>query len=162
MIAVTGEHYDKTAAALAPVVTQLDWRLTEFPADGDAKKPQDAETIIAEATEKRKKKKKEKQAIVEPAVDVNEENSDDDDDDEEPQTKKTKKQKLEKVELAAKEIGTQIGIEDAGMHIVLKKIIKSDLTREGTPFGAKLLENLTEEVVSLISPLRLYDYLSSI
>ncbi|KAM8721631.1 hypothetical protein ACLKA7_007503 [Drosophila subpalustris] len=142
---ITGEHYDKTAAALAPVVTQLDWCLTEFPADGDAKKPQDAETIIAEATEKRKKKKKEKQAIVEPTVDINDEKSDDDDADEEPQPKKTKKQIVKKVQSAAKE--SQIGIEDAGMHIVLKKIIKNDLTREGTPFGAKLLENLSEEVL---------------
>ncbi|XP_034485256.1 protein penguin [Drosophila innubila] len=139
---ITGEHYDKTAAALAPVVTQSDWRLTEFPADGDAKKPQDTENIIAEATEKRKKKQK--KAIVEPPVESNNEKSDDDEEGPQP----VKKSKLEKVETKQLPLqSNQIGIEDAGMHIVLKKIIKNDLTREGTPFGVKLLENLSEEVL---------------
>ncbi|KRF94029.1 uncharacterized protein Dmoj_GI14891, isoform B [Drosophila mojavensis] len=39
------------------------------------------------------------------------------------------------------------GIEDAGMHHVIKKIIRSDLKRESTPFGNQLFNHLNTDVL---------------
>ncbi|KAH8294499.1 hypothetical protein KR044_005278, partial [Drosophila immigrans] len=132
---ITGEHYSKAAAALAPVVATADWRISPLPADSEPSQSKDAETIIAAATEQRKQKKK-KVPIV--AAETTASDDDDEDTDEPKQLKKPK---------ISEEVLQELGIENSGMHHVLKAIIKQDLKCDGTPFAAKLLKSLTPEVL---------------
>ncbi|XP_060663823.1 protein penguin [Drosophila nasuta] len=141
---ITGEHYNKAAAALAPIVAAADWRITPLPADSEQQtQSKDTEAIIAAATEQRKNKKK-KVSIV-PAAEKPESDDDENDDDDTGEPKQTKKPKLD---TKSAEPATELGIENSGMHHVLKTIIKQDLKCDGTPFSAKLLESLTPEVLT--------------
>lgn len=116
--------------------------------DGDKqlqkkKKPQDTEAIIAEATKVRKQKQQKAAAAAAPPAVSSDEESDAEADADGAVPAKKPKEEAPKVELP-----TVVGIEDAGMHHVLKKIIKNDQKREGAPFAFKLLEHLSAEVVS--------------
>ncbi|XP_034659526.1 protein penguin [Drosophila subobscura] len=152
---IQGVSYQKAVEALAQVVVQPDWRIT---ADADGAQPsqqkkghQDVEDIIAEATKQRKKLTK------------IEESSDDDDDQSEQEkdkpdteeaengTVKPKRAKKEPKPKPAKEEPAKPlvkGIEEAGMHIVLKKILKNDgkqQVEEGQSFGEQILKHLTSD-----------------
>ncbi|KAH8386828.1 hypothetical protein KR093_002803, partial [Drosophila rubida] len=136
---IQGEHYNKAAAALAPVVAAADWRISPMPAESEQQsQSKDTESIIAAATEQRKKNKK-KVAIVEPEAASDEEDAD--------EPKQVKKQKLDTKKPADAAV-QELGIENSGMHHVLKAIIKHDQKCEGTPFAAKLIESLTPEVLT--------------
>lgn len=157
---VQGESYEKAASALAQVVVQPEWRISADaagPQPQDKKKPHnDVEAIIAQATKQRRKL-----LYVESSSDDEDEDEESDDegdekeqkeaaaDDAEPKVKKAKKEpkkpKAKEEEPAAPLVS---GIEEAGMHIVLKKILKNDGKREGTPFSQQLLQNLSSDVVS--------------
>ncbi|XP_022209174.2 protein penguin [Drosophila obscura] len=151
---IQGVSYQKAVEALAQVVVQPDWRIT---ADAAGAQPpqqkkghQDVEEIIAEATKQRKKLTK-----------IEESSDDDDEESEEEQEeeadkedadngivkpKKAKKEPKPAKEEPAKPLVT--GIEEAGMHIVLKKILKNDgkqEVEEGQSFGEQLLKHLTSD-----------------
>lgn len=146
----------KAASALAPVVAGDDWRVSALPGDADKqkKKPHDTEAYIAEATKERKKKQQKAAAAAAPPAVSSDEESDadgdaDGDGDEVAPAKKAKESEEAKAAAAAAvELPTVVGIEDAGMHHVLKKIIKNDQKHENTPFATQLLESLSPEVVS--------------
>lgn len=146
----------KAASALAPVVAGDDWRVSALPGDADKqkKKPHDTEAYIAEATKERKKKQQKAAAAAAPPAVSSDEESDadadaDGDGDEVAPAKKAKESEEAKAAAAAAvELPTVVGIEDAGMHHVLKKIIKNDQKHESTPFATQLLESLSPEVVS--------------
>lgn len=145
----------KAASALAPVVAGDDWRVSALPGDADKqkKKPHDTEAYIAEATKERKKKQQKAAAAAAPPAVSSDEESDadadgDGDGDEVAPAKKAKESEEAKAAAAAVELPTVVGIEDAGMHHVLKKIIKNDQKHENTPFATQLLESLSPEVVS--------------
>ncbi|XP_017030276.1 protein penguin [Drosophila kikkawai] len=153
-----GESYEKAATALAKVIAQPEWRIT---ADAAGPQPQDkkkahndVEAIIAEATKQRKKLL---QTDISSSDDEEDESEDDDEEEEEeggaPKLKKAKKEaKKAKAEEPAEAAPQVSGIEEAGMHIVLKKILKNDVKREGAiTFGQQLLENLAADVEVLNS-----------
>lgn len=126
----------------------MDWRVTDLPVDGEKqlqkkKKSQDTEAIIAEATKVRKQKQQKAAAAAAPPAVSSDEESDAEADADGAVPAKKPKEEAPKVELP-----TVVGIEDAGMHHVLKKIIKNDQKREDAPFAFKLLEHLSSEVVS--------------
>ncbi|KAH8287069.1 hypothetical protein KR054_001747 [Drosophila jambulina] len=145
-----GESYEKAATALAKVIAQPEWRISADaagPLPQDKKKAHnDVEAIIAEATKQRKK-------LLQTEISSSEDEDESEDDDEEeeggaPKEKKAKKeQKKAKVEEPAEAAPLVSGIEEAGMHIVLKKILKNDVKREGAiTFGQQLLQNLAADV----------------
>ncbi|KAH8238448.1 hypothetical protein KR032_006948 [Drosophila birchii] len=149
-----GESYEKAVTALAKVIAQPEWRIS---ADAAAPQPQDkkkahndVEAIIAEATKQRKK-------LLQTEISSSEDESEDDDGEDEPEDggappklKKAKKEaKKPKEEEPAEAAPLVSGIEEAGMHIVLKKILKNDVRREGggaITFGQQLLQNLAADV----------------
>ncbi|XP_064538641.1 protein penguin [Drosophila montana] len=141
---ITGENYIKAVTALAPVVTAADWRVSTLPGEGAAqnkKKPHDVEAYIAEATKERKNKNQNQlNAGAPPPV------SSDEESDSEEGTTPAKKPKEDEPK-APLELPTVVGIEDAGMHHVLKKIIKNDQKHEAAPFGAQLLQHLSSDVL---------------
>lgn len=141
--AVQGESYEKAAVALAQVVAQPEWRISADAAGAqpqDKKKPHnDVEAIIAEATKQRKKLLNDDSSSSEDEAE--------EEDDEEDGAPKIKKAKKATKEVAEEEVPLVVGIEEAGMHIVLKKILKNDGKREGTPFGQQLLQSLAPETV---------------
>ncbi|XP_001354871.3 protein penguin [Drosophila pseudoobscura] len=148
---IQGESYQKAVEALAQVVVQPDWRIT---ADAAGAQPlqqkkghQDVEDIIAEATKQRKKLIK-----VEESSDEDDEASAEEEADKEEadadivKPKKAKKEPKPAKEEPAKPLVT--GIEEAGMHIVLKKILKNDgkqQVEEGRSFGEQILKHLTSD-----------------
>ncbi|KAH8271132.1 hypothetical protein KR018_001282 [Drosophila ironensis] len=140
---IQGEAYEKAASALAQVVAQTEWRIS---ADAAGPKPNDkkqahndVEAIIAEATKQRKK------LLNDISSSSEGEDEDEEDDEEEEGAPKLKKAKKEaKTEEEAPLVS---GIEEAGMHIVLKKILKNDAKRAGTPFGQQLLQNLSPDAL---------------
>ncbi|EDV47614.1 protein penguin [Drosophila erecta] len=156
---IQGESYEKAASALAQVVAQPEWRISADaagPLPLDKKKPHnDVEAIIAEATKRRRKL-----LNVDSSSDDEDEEDDNDDeevekeqkeeaeDDAEPKLKKAKKEP-KKPKAKEEEPATPLvsGIEEAGMHIVLKKILKNDGKREGTPFSQQLVQNLSSAVL---------------
>ncbi|TDG39491.1 hypothetical protein AWZ03_014089 [Drosophila navojoa] len=180
---LTGEHYEKAVAALAPVIADVNWRISEESAEGDSlkKKPHDVETYISNAIDERKKKNELKSALIssdeeseaeeeenanneETMKDVDETEIDNKDKGKNNEVAGTpaKKPKMAenldaeketltvKKETPAKEeqlLPTVIGIEDAGMHHVIKKILRSDLKRESTPFGNQLFNHLNTDVL---------------
>jgi len=160
---VQGESYEKAAAALAQVVAQPDWRISADaagPVPQDKKKPHnDVEAIIAEATKQRRKllnaDSSSSSSSDEGDEDGDEEENGEkepqtgDEDETEPELKKTKKEaNKSKAKVEEPSAPLVIGIEEAGMHIVLKKILKNDGKREGHPFSQKLLQSLSTDVVS--------------
>lgn len=140
---IQGESYEKAAVALAQVVAQPEWRISADAAGAqpqDKKKPHnDVEAIIAEATKQRKK-------LLNDASSSSEDEAEEEDD-EEDGAPKIKKAKKATKEVAEEEVPLVVGIEEAGMHIVLKKILKNDGKREGTPFGQQLLQSLAPETL---------------
>lgn len=155
---VQGESYEKAATALAQVIAQPEWRIS---ADAVGPQPQDkkkahndVEAIIAEATKQRKKLLQNVSSSSEEEDDDEEEEGDGaEENGDEPKLKKAKNEpkKVKEEEPAAPLVS---GIEEAGMHIVLKKFLKNDAKREGTTtFGQQLLQNLSNDadVVSYIS-----------
>ncbi|KAH8400467.1 hypothetical protein KR222_000957, partial [Zaprionus bogoriensis] len=148
---ITGEHYEKAATALAPVVAGVEWRVTAVPVEGDKQKKKpihDTEAFIAEATKERKKKQQQKkEQEAPPAVSSDEESGDDDEDENAADSSAPAKKAKKDEDKAAPELPTVVGIEDAGMHHVLKKIIKNDQKREQTPFASQLLQHLSPEVL---------------
>jgi len=155
---VQGESYEKAAAALAQVVAQPDWRISADaagPVPQDKKKPHnDVEAIIAEATKQRRKLLNADSSSSSSSDEGDEEENGEepqtgDEDETEPELKKTKKEAdKSKAKVEEPSAPLVIGIEEAGMHIVLKKILKNDGKREGHPFSQKLLQSLSTDVVS--------------
>ncbi|XP_017085760.1 protein penguin [Drosophila eugracilis] len=154
---IHGESYEKAAKALAQVVAQPEWRISVDavdPLSQNKKKPHnDVEAIIAEATKKRRKLLNAESSSDDEDPDSEEDGEkqkEGDDDDAEPKLKKAKK---EPKKTAAKEeapVAPQVsGIEDAGMHIVLKKIIKNDGQRDATPFCQQLLQSFSTDVLTV-------------
>ncbi|XP_017056080.1 protein penguin [Drosophila ficusphila] len=160
---IQGESYEKATTALAKVIAQPEWRISADaagPLPQDKKKPHnDVEAIIAEATKQRKK-------LLNADSSSDEEDDDDeedasaedgekeekgaDEDDAEPKLKKAKKEpKKAKAKVEEPAAPLVSGIEEAGMHIVLKKILKNDGKREGTPFSQQLLQNLSTDVLKV-------------
>ncbi|XP_017143234.1 protein penguin [Drosophila miranda] len=148
---IQGESYQKAVEAFAQVVVQPDWRIT---ADAAGAQPlqqkkghQDVEDIIAEATKQRKKLTK----VEESSDEDDEESAKEEADKEEADAdiikpKKAKKEPKPAKEEPAKPLVT--GIEEAGMHIVLKKILKNDgkqQVEEGRSFGEQILKHLTSD-----------------
>lgn len=125
------------------MVAQPEWRISADAAGAqpqDKKKPHnDVEAIIAEATKQRKK------LLNDDSSSSDDEGEEEDDEDE--GAPKIKKAKKAPKETAAEEVPLVVGIEEAGMHIVLKKILKNDGKRQGTPFGQQLLQSLSPETV---------------
>ncbi|EDV92461.1 protein penguin [Drosophila grimshawi] len=142
---ITGENYEKAVAALAPVITQADWRVSAVPsesAQNKKRKPQDVEAIIDAATRERRTKKQLNGAAPPPV------SSDEESDAEEgtPAKKSKEDQPQPKVE---EELPSVVGIEEAGMHHVLKKLIKNDQKHETHPLGAHLLQQLSSDVLKI-------------
>ncbi|KAI8033828.1 protein penguin [Drosophila gunungcola] len=161
---IQGESYEKAVTALAKVIAQPEWRISADaagPLPQDKKKPHnDVEAIIAEATKQRKKllnadsssgeEDDDEDADEEADAEEDGEKQAEDKDDGEPKLKKAKKEPKKskaKEEPAASPLVS--GIEEAGMHIVLKKILKNDGKREGTPFSKQLLQNLSTDVLKV-------------
>nr|XP_016937255.1 protein penguin [Drosophila suzukii] len=161
---IQGESYEKAAAALAQVVAQPDWRISADaagPVPQDKKKPHnDVEAIIAEATKQRRKllnaDSSSSSSSDEGDEDGDEEENGEkepqtgDEDETEPELKKTKKEaNKSKAKVEEPSAPLVIGIEEAGMHIVLKKILKNDGKHEGHPFSQKLLQSLSTDVLKV-------------
>ncbi|EDX18530.1 protein penguin [Drosophila simulans] len=156
---IQGESYEKAASALAQVVAQPEWRISADaagPQPQDKKKPHnDVEAIIAQATKQRRKLLNFDSSSGD--EDEDEESDDEEDekeqkeapeDDAEPKVKKAKKEpKKPKAKEEEPSAPLVSGIEEAGMHIVLKKILKNDGKREGNPFSQQLLQNLSSGVL---------------
>ncbi|ALC49480.1 pen, partial [Drosophila busckii] len=140
---LSDEQYGKAVSALAPVITQANWLIFTVASELEKKsqKSKDVETIISEATAQRKKKKA-AAAAPEPS---DEESEAEAEGDEAVPLKKSKPELATAVEEAP--VPTVPGIEDAGMHHVLKKLIKNDKKREGTTLSQQLLEHLNTEVL---------------
>ncbi|KAH8408996.1 hypothetical protein KR009_004982 [Drosophila setifemur] len=147
---IQGESYAKAAGALAQVVAQPDWRISADatgPQPQDKKKPHnDVEAIIAEATKQRKKLLNNVSSSEDEEEDI--ESADEDNEGEDADTPKLKKAKKEKKKQEEVEVPLVTGVEEAGMHIVLKKILKNDGKRDGTPFSQQLLQSLSTDVLN--------------
>lgn len=127
----TGDHLKKAFDALATVVCNVDWKVL----------PKEPEEEVAENADKAIKTEKIEGATV-TSVDV-----------------KTKAPKIKKKKVfvgnedanaaPAAEVELVTGVEHAGLHIALKKILKlgKDLP-ESIKFSSSLAENLTDDVVS--------------
>lgn len=116
-----GDHSKEAYEALAVVVSDPDWKVTETEVDLDGE-PEKVEPQIPSIKIKKIKKN--------PLIDENEE-------------KPEEKQIL--------------GIEHSGLHVVLKKLIKSDQGKDDEDktnrFGVALVEKLTKETVTTWIPL---------
>lgn len=127
----TGDHLKKAFDALATVVCNVDWKVL----------PKEPEEEVAENADKAIKTEKIEGATV-TSVDIK------------TKTPKIKKKKVfvgnEDASAApAAEVELVTGVEHAGLHIALKKILKlgKDLP-ESIKFSSSLSENLTDDVVS--------------
>ncbi|XP_016994988.2 protein penguin [Drosophila takahashii] len=158
---IQGESYEQAAKALAQVIAQPDWRISADaagPVPQDKKKPHnDVEAIIAEATKQRRKLLNADSSSSSEGEEDEDEAAEDAEEEEgekgEPQVKKTKKEakksKAKKEEPTEPAAPLVTGIEEAGMHIVLKKILKNDGKREGHPFSQQLLQSLSADVLKV-------------
>lgn len=136
---LTSTNFVNAAAALAKIVAKSDWSVSveEDSKDKKSKKPQDVEKIIAEATKLKTKQRKQAQKII-----LSEDNEENGEADEDSETE------------VKKEVATVtiLGIEEAGLHIVLKKIIKNDKERlaqdsSSETFGNLLIQELNEDTL---------------
>ncbi|XP_030380731.1 protein penguin [Scaptodrosophila lebanonensis] len=152
---ITTENYERAIGALVQVVANPDWRVSALPADGgDAQKkkqPQDVEAVIAEATKQRKKLLNVQSEESSDEDNSSDEQSEQDEDETAKLPKKSKKEQQQKKDEKKDQttVPSVAGIEDAGMHHVLKKIIKNDSKRENgaASFGAQLLKQLSTDVL---------------
>uniref|UniRef100_A0A034VQG9 Protein penguin n=1 Tax=Bactrocera dorsalis TaxID=27457 RepID=A0A034VQG9_BACDO len=134
---LTQEHFEKASRALADVIVDTTWTVT-IEEEGKAKTTKsthDVEKIIAEAT----KVKKQRRLAAAADADADEPQNDSSDDE---------------VEEAKEPIAvvTARGIEESGLHIVLKKIIKNDKERLSTnesaeTFGSILVQKLNSDTL---------------
>ncbi|XP_036319280.1 protein penguin isoform X1 [Rhagoletis pomonella] len=127
------EHFEKATSAIADVIVDPSWAVTveEEAKIKNKKIVHDVEKIISDATKAKKQKR------LEPSFEENEQNDSTDD-----EVDKKKE----------KEAVTIPGIEESGLHIVLKKIIKYDKERltqnsEAQTFGSILVQKLNEETL---------------
>ncbi|XP_017487674.1 PREDICTED: protein penguin-like isoform X2 [Rhagoletis zephyria] len=127
------EHFEKATSAIADVIVDPSWAVTveEEPKIKNKKIVHDVEKIISDATKAKKQKR------LEPSFEENKQNDSTDD-----EVDKKKE----------KEAVTIPGIEESGLHIVLKKIIKNDKERltqnsEAQTFGSILVQKLNEETL---------------
>ncbi|XP_013099769.1 protein penguin [Stomoxys calcitrans] len=142
---LSSEHFVKASTALAKLIAQPDWSVSveDETKEKQKKKPQDVEKIIADATKQKTKQRKQAQKASKTQYDnadgeSGEAEDQDSDDDEK-----------EKEEIATVNV---IGIEEAGLHIILKKIIKNDKERLAADaatqtFGGLLVQELSEETL---------------
>ncbi|KAI8128155.1 Protein penguin [Lucilia cuprina] len=139
---LTSTTFANAAAALAKIVAKSDWSVSveEESKDKKVKKPQDVEKIIAEATKLKTKQRKQAQKIIikEDKEETAEGEQEEDSDNEE------KEEQVSTVNV--------LGIEEAGLHIVLKKIIKNDKERlakdsSSETFGNFLVQELNEDTL---------------
>ncbi|XP_023295770.2 protein penguin [Lucilia cuprina] len=139
---LTSTNFANAAAALAKIVAKSDWSVSveEESKDKKVKKPQDVEKIIAEATKLKTKQRKQAQKIIikEDKEETAEGEQEEDSDNEE------KEEQVSTVNV--------LGIEEAGLHIVLKKIIKNDKERlaqdsSSETFGNFLVQELNEDTL---------------
>uniref|UniRef100_A0A1I8M975 PUM-HD domain-containing protein n=1 Tax=Musca domestica TaxID=7370 RepID=A0A1I8M975_MUSDO len=142
LIKLTSDHFVKAATALAQVIAKSDWSVSveDESKEKQKKKPQDVEKIIAEATKQKTKQRKQAQKLVKSTEDDGDNKEAEDDSDEE-----------EEKEEATPTVNV-LGIEEAGLHIVLKKIIKNDKERlaanaDAQTFGSLLVQELTEDTL---------------
>ncbi|XP_075158929.1 pumilio and CPL domain-containing protein penguin [Haematobia irritans] len=138
---LNGDHFTKASTALAKVIANPEWSVCveDETKEKQKKKPQDVEKIIAEATKQKTKKRKQAQKVAD------EQNGEAETDDAEEQDSDAE----EKEEVATVNV---IGIEEAGLHIILKKIIKNDKERlskdsKGETFGSILVQELSDETL---------------
>ncbi|XP_037818715.1 protein penguin [Lucilia sericata] len=139
---LTSTNFANAAAALAKIVAKSDWSVSveEESKDKKVKKPQDVEKIIAEATKLKTKQRKQAQKII--IKEDNEETAEGEQ--EEDSDNEEKEEQVSTVNV--------LGIEEAGLHIVLKKIIKSDKERlaqdsSSETFGNFLIQELNEDTL---------------
>lgn len=137
---LTSTNFVNAASAIAKIIAKSDWSVSvvDESKDKKTKKPQDVEKIIAEATKLKTKQRKQAQKIISEDTEKVAEQEDDNDSETE-----------EKEEVATV---TVLGIEEAGLHIVLKKIIKNDKERliqdaSNQTFGSLLIQELTEDTL---------------
>ncbi|XP_036319281.1 protein penguin isoform X2 [Rhagoletis pomonella] len=126
------EHFEKATSAIADVIVDPSWAVTveEEAKIKNKKIVHDVEKIISDATKAKKQKR------LEPSFEENEQNDSTDDE----------------VDKKKEEAVTIPGIEESGLHIVLKKIIKYDKERltqnsEAQTFGSILVQKLNEETL---------------
>ena len=130
---VTQEYFQKASRALADVIVDTAWTVTveEEGKAKNAKNIHDVEKIIAEATKAKKQKR------LAAATDVDEPQNDSSDD----EVNETKEPVA---------VVTVRGIEESGLHIVLKKVIKNDKERlsqneSAETFGSILVQKLNDD-----------------
>ncbi|XP_068159994.1 protein penguin [Drosophila tropicalis] len=147
---IKGESYKKAVQVLVQVVAQPNWVVAQAEdlenKKQQKKKPQnDVEAIIAEATKQRKKLL---QTEPDSSDDDDGDDSDSNSDAEEGQPKK-KKSKQATEQTKDESVPSVPGMEDAGMHHVLKKIIKNDKDKQETSvsFAEELLHQLSSDVL---------------
>ncbi|XP_011182012.2 protein penguin [Zeugodacus cucurbitae] len=132
---LTQEYFERAATALADIIVDATWTVTveEEGKVKNTKSVHDVEKIIADATKLKKQKR------LAAAAEVNKTQADSSDEEAE-----------ENKESA--DVVTVRGIEESGLHIVLKKIIKNDKERltqnEGAAtFGSILVQKLNAETL---------------
>lgn len=132
---LTQEYFQKASRALADVIVDTTWTVTveEEGKAKNAKNIHDVEKIIAEATKAKKQKR------LAAATDVDEPQNDSSDD----EVNETKEPVA---------VVTVRGIEESGLHIVLKKVIKNDKERlsqneSAETFGSILVQKLNDDTL---------------
>lgn len=133
---ISGVNFEKAATALATIICSPSWRVgvEEEGASKEKSKSQDIEKVIAAATKLKNKKLQESKG----------KNIDDQEEDSDAGTDSKDNEQKEQAVISIP------GIEEAGLHVALKKIIKNDKERssaKGETFGSILIRALSTETL---------------
>ncbi|XP_037938189.1 protein penguin [Teleopsis dalmanni] len=137
---LTDNYFVEAAKALATVIANPTWTVSVVKDANEKKTKKKVHDIEQFVTEANKIKKQKREKIIKLETENIKDNSDSDGED-------------EKEEVAEdQEISTQLGVEEPGLHIVLKKILKNDKERlsqneNAETFGNILTNNITKETI---------------